>query len=139
MTSQIPEHEEVISLKDLPEEEPEQAVVSSYVANLHEIGDVLQLGETQEIPEGWHELDGSDLPSYEWPQFTQAMKINTATFALPKPERALPGHRFIIKLGQHRERPPAPEVPLVVPGLNMRPKTPEEAAKEVADGTSSAR
>jgi hypothetical protein len=93
---------EVIDMTEYPIEEPEQETIPPYAIQYADIGDVLQQGVDQPIPEGWHECDGSLLRSLEWRDFAKAMRITTPTFVLPKPERTLPGQIWIIKLGPKR-------------------------------------
>lgn len=60
------------------------------------IGDVKQIYD--EVPDGWHQCDGSTLETAEWPEFAAAMKLTDVRFVLPKPERTPAGSIFIIKM-----------------------------------------
>lgn len=83
-----------------PEPEVDEALSVSlaYAA----IGDVLLTGVDSPIPGDWHELDGSVLPSREWPDFVELHGIVGSTFELPKPDQmGNSAQRFVIKLGEH--------------------------------------
>ena len=63
------------------------------------IGRVVLVAETDEVPDQWHECDGSVQAAFRWPRFVEQMGISSRTFELPKPERVANGKKFIIKLG----------------------------------------
>lgn len=65
-----------------------------------EIGDVMVVEESFELPSDWHACDGSKLNSHQWPDFVDAMGISGPTFQLPEGQ-AETGKR-VIKVGPSR-------------------------------------
>lgn len=78
---------------------PEETYTNDAALERAAIGRIMLIAESDEIPEDWHECDGSTQAAFRWPTFVARMGIMQSTFVIPKPERLGEGKRFIIKLG----------------------------------------
>jgi hypothetical protein len=76
--------------------------VSDLVLERAEVGDILLVSADREIPDGYLELKGQQLPSHAYPEFVSAMGIAGLRFTLPKPERVPPEVKYVIRIRSAR-------------------------------------
>lgn len=96
--------EEIIPLDGPDNGPPDDEYIEEVLLGLAAVSDVRLISQKQAVPADWHVLDGSTLNSAEWPDFVEQMRIQTAVFTLPEPQRSPEGHHFIIKLGERRQQ-----------------------------------